>query len=133
MKTEIKTFLVLVPFFVVMFLIYGFATGWSEWVGLIALPLTAAFAAWIAGYFFLAARSTDPRPEDNLDGEISDTSGDYGHFSPYSWWPLWLGLAVSIASMSLAFHIWMTAIAAPFLVLAIIGWTFEYFRGERAV
>lgn len=28
---------------------------------------------------------------------------------------------------------WMVIIAAPFVALAPVGWTFEYFRGQNAV
>lgn len=133
MKTETKVFFVLAPFFLVMTVIYGYFTRMSEWVGIIGLFLTALFSLWIAGYLWMAGRKTDLRPEDNLDGEIADLSGDYGHFAPYSWWPLWLGLAISVAVLGVAVGWWLVIVAAPFLVLAILGWTFEFFRGEKAV
>jgi hypothetical protein len=28
---------------------------------------------------------------------------------------------------------WLVMIAAPFMALATVGWTFEYFRGDKAV
>lgn len=133
MKTEIKVFAALVPFFVVVGVIYAYFTNFSEWVGILGLFLTAACAAWIAVYFWLAARKTDPRPEDDLQGEIADLSGDYGHFTPYSWWPLWLGLSTSAVVLGIGVGWWLVVAAAPFLVISTVGWVFEHFRGETAI
>lgn len=133
MKTEVKVFAVLVPFFTVMTVVYAYFTNLGEWVGIIGFFLTTLFAAWIAVYLWLAGRKTDPRPEDDLQGEISDSSGDYGHFTPYSWWPLWVGIATSVVVLGLGVGWWLTVCAAPFLVIAVLGWTMEHFRGERAI
>ena len=133
MRTEVKVFAVLVPFFAVMTVIYAYFTDLGEWVGIIGLLLTMLFSAWIAAYLWLAGRKTDARPEDNLDGEIAEAAGDYGHFAPYSWWPLWLGLSVSAVALGLVVGWWLFICAAPFLVVCVLGWTFEFFRGEKAV
>lgn len=131
MKVEVKVFAILVPFFLIVGGIYAYFT--DEWVGILGLLLTAAFSAWIAVYLWLAARKTDARPEDDLQGEIADLSGDYGHFTPSSWWPLWLGLSTSLAVLGIGIGWWMVVAVAPFLVISVIGWTFEHFRGQRAI
>lgn len=133
MKTEVKTFIVLVPFFLLVSAIYAWTTDFGEWVGIIGLFLTALFAAWIAAYLWLAGRKTDPRPEDNLQGEIADAAGDYGHFAPYSWWPLALGLSTTMLAAGIAIGWWMFIIAAPFVAISVVGWAFEFFRGAKAV
>lgn len=133
MKTEVKVFAALIPFFALMTVVYAYFTNFSEWVGIIGFFLTTLFAAWIAAYLWVAGRKTDPRPEDDLQGEIADSSGDYGHFTPYSWWPLWLGLSTSVVVLGIGVGWWMVVAAAPFLLIALVGWTMEHFRGQRAI
>lgn len=133
MKAEVKVFTVLVPFFLIVTAIYGYFTRMTEWVGFLGLFLTAVFSAWIAVYLWLQGRKTDPRPEDNLQGEIPDAAGDYGHFTPYSWWPLWVGLSVTVLVAGLGIGWWLFICAAPFVVLSVIGWSLEHFRGADAV
>lgn len=133
MKTEVKVFFVLAPFFGLLAAIYAYFTRFSEWVGIIALGLTMLFSLWIAGYLWVAGRKTDPRPEDNLMGEVADASGDFGHFAPYSWWPLWLGLSLSVVVLGIGVGWWLVICAVPFLILSLVGWAFEFFRGEKAI
>ncbi|GGK69297.1 cytochrome c oxidase subunit 4 [Ornithinimicrobium pekingense] len=133
MRNETKVFLVLVPFFLIVATIYALWTDWSEWVGIVALYLTSIMVGFVAWFFWLSGKTVDARPEDDLEGEISDQSGDYGHFAPYSWWPLWLGLSLTTAVLGVGVGWWLFVIAVPFVAISTIGWTFEYFRGERAV
>ncbi|MDQ3357661.1 MAG: cytochrome c oxidase subunit 4 [Actinomycetota bacterium] len=133
MKAEIKLFGLLAPFFLLLTVVYAYFTGMAEWVGIVGLALTTAFSAFIAGYLALTARKLDLRPDDDPEGEIADAAGDYGFFSPHSWWPLWLGLSAAVLFLGVAVGWWLVMIAAPFAAVATIGWTFEYFRGEKAV
>lgn len=133
MKTETKVFLALVPFFLIVGVIYTVWTDPTEWVGVVALLLTSAMCAMVAWFFWLSGKTVDERPEDNLEGEIADQSGNYGHFAPYSWWPLFLGLSVTVLVLGIGVGWWLFVVAVPFVVLSVIGWTFEYFRGERAI
>lgn len=137
MKAEFRLFAYLVPFFVLLTGIYYWATLTAEhgveWVGVVALGLTGALCLFIAAYLKLTASKLDERPEDKLEGEIAEQAGGYGFFSPHSWWPLWLGLSAAILFMAVAVGWWLFAIAAPFAALAVVGWTFEYFVGEKAV
>ncbi|MGO0576381.1 cytochrome c oxidase subunit 4 [Ornithinimicrobium panacihumi] len=133
MQTESKLFLFLVPFFLLMAGIYAYFTEMGEWVGIVGLLLTAIMCAFVAWFFWLSGKNVDARPEDNLDGEIADQAGDYGHFAPYSWWPLWLGLSTSLVVLGIGVGWWITVCAAPFLIWSIIGWTMEYFHGDHAV
>ncbi|WP_131104220.1 cytochrome c oxidase subunit 4 [Ornithinimicrobium sufpigmenti] len=133
MRTEAKVFAALIPFFGLLTVIYAYFTNFGEWVGIIGLFLTMLFATWIAVYLWLTGRKTDPRPEDDLQGEIADLSGDFGHFTPYSWWPLYLGLSTSVVVLGIGVGWWLAVAAAPFLVISVVGWVFEHFRGEHAI
>lgn len=133
MKAETKVFLYLVPFFLVVGVIYASWTSPTEWVGTVGLFLTATMCAFVAWFFWFSGRTVDARPEDDLEGEIADQAGDYGHFAPYSWWPFWLGLSLSVAVLGIGVGWWLFVIAVPFVALSTIGWTMEYFRGDAAV
>lgn len=136
MKVEAKLFLYLVAFFVIVAGIYTFWTinaDRGEWVGMVGLWLTASMCAMIAWYLNKSGKTVDFRPDDDPEGEIADHQGPYGFFSPYSWWPLWLGLSAAAVFAGVAIGWWMVLIAAPFLAIATVGWVFEYFHGEKAI
>ncbi|WP_109473004.1 cytochrome c oxidase subunit 4 [Ornithinimicrobium cavernae] len=133
MRVETKLFYWLLAFFVIVAAVYTYFTGFTEPVGAVGLLLTAIMCAMIAWYLGKTGRKLDLRPDDNEDGEIADQAGPYGHFSPHSWWPLWLGLSGAAVFLGVAIGWWMVLIAAPFLAISTVGWVFEYFRGEHAV
>lgn len=133
MKIESRLFTFMFPFFIVVGLVYGFMTNWTEWVGMLAIPVTGLMTLMI-GYYFkgLAKQIDETRPEDRLNGEIHEGSGEQGLFSPWSWWPLFLGLSAAGAFLGLAIGWWVFFIAAGVGVVAVMGWVFEYSRGEHA-
>lgn len=133
MKVEIKLFGILVPFFAVLAVVYGYFTDMTELVGVVALGLTAALCVFIAGYLWIIASKLDARPDDDPEGEIADQAGEYGFFSPGSWWPLALGAASALVFLGAAVGWWLMMIGIPFAALALVGWVFEYFRGEKAI
>lgn len=133
MKVEFKLFVVIGVFFTVVGIVYGVVTEWNEPVGPFGLLLCAGVAALIGFYLWETGRKLDPRPEDDPLAPISAAEGDYGFFSPHSWWPLAVGASASVIFAGLAVGWWLVAIGAPLAVLAVIGWTYEYFRGEHAV
>jgi hypothetical protein len=132
MRVESRMFLVLAGFFVPVGFIYGFWTHWMEPVGAFGIFLTAALCTLIAFYLTVTGRRFDNRPEDNPNALISEQEGDYGFFTPYSWWPFWLGLTAAICFLGLAVGWWLFIIGAFFGIVALIGWTFEHYRGEYA-
>ena len=73
------------------------------------------------------------RPEDRLDGEIDEADPEYGFFSPHSWWPLVLGFATFLVVLGLVFAVWVVVLGVAVLLLALVGWLFEYYRGDFAV
>jgi len=132
-KVEYKLFMIVGLFFVPVGIIYGIVTDWAEPVGPVALLLAAGLGGMISFYLWATARKLPARPEDNPSGHISDAEGEYGFFSPHSWWPLPLAAAASVCFLGLAVGWWLFIIGAVFGVVALIGWTFEYFTGDNAV
>ena len=133
MKVEGKLFWYLVPPLMLFFLVYAFWTGWNEWVGAIGLALSAAMVAMIGWYIGVTAKTLPgQRPEDDRYGHIDQISGHYGHFAPYSWWPLWLSLSGSIIFLGVAVGLWVAAFGVILGVWAVCGWVFEYYKGEHA-
>lgn len=132
MKPEIKLFAVIGIFFVFAATLYGAWTGWGEPVGWVALYLCAGLGFMIAFYLWKTASKLPLRPEDNLDGEIEEQAGNYGAFTPYSWWPLWLALSASIIFLGVAAGFWIAVFGVVLGVYALIGWVFEHYKGEHA-
>lgn len=133
MKTESLFFALIAVFGAVMGPIYGFVTDWNEPVGVVGLLLAAALGAMVAFYLWMTGKRIGYRPDDNPDGEIHEIEGDYGAFAPYSWWPLWLGLAAALIFMGVAVGWWIVAIGVFMGVFALIGWTFESYKGQNAL
>ncbi|NYJ75057.1 cytochrome c oxidase subunit 4 [Allobranchiibius huperziae] len=133
MKVEYKLFTILFSFSAIMGVIYGIFTHWHEPVGVVGLFLTGGLCLMIAFFLWVTGRKIDLRPDDNPDALISDVEGDFGFFSPHSWWPLFLGLSGAIVFLGLAVGWWMVIIGLPLLALSAIGWVFEYFRGDEAI
>jgi hypothetical protein len=133
MKIEFKLFVILAAFFAPVGVIYGIATHWREPVGPAGLFLSAGLGAMIAFYLFVTARRLPERPEDNPGGEIAEHEGEYGFFSPHSWWPLPLAASGAVIFLGLALGWWLVIIGATFGVVALVGWTFEYFKGPDAI
>lgn len=150
MKINVRLWLILAVFFVVVDIVYivwsilyysqnpatepaggGVATK-VEWVGATALGLTAIFSALIGFYLARVNASTGLLPEDRLDAEIDDGDAEQGFFSPYSWWPILLAAGAALIVTGLAIGIWVSFIGLPILVISLIGWVYEYFRGNFA-
>lgn len=132
MGVELWFFLGLAFFFVPVTLIYGL---WSSWepVGTTALALLVGMWAMVGFFLMIQSRKIDPRPEDDPAANIDDNPvGDYGHFSPWSWWPLVLGLATALAFLGLAVGWWVTGIGVALGLVGLIGHVFEYSRGPHA-
>jgi hypothetical protein len=130
-KLETKLFLYGVLFFVPVGVIYGV---WSdgEPVGMLGIPLVGGLVGMIGAYFALLSRRIDPRPEDDEHGEIEQGAGDLGVYAPWSWWPLAIGAAAAIAFLGMAVGFWLTGIGVILGVIGLIGWVFEYSRGQHA-
>ncbi|WP_285724512.1 cytochrome c oxidase subunit 4 [Psychromicrobium xiongbiense] len=132
MKVESKLFYMGIPFFLIVDVVYAFMTNWSEWVGILGILLVAGLAAMIGFYLAFTARRVGDRPEDRPNGEIYEGAGEQGHFSPWSWWPLVLASACACGFLGLAVGWWIVFIAAGLAAIGLVGWVFEYSRGDHA-
>jgi hypothetical protein len=130
-RLEAKLFLAGLLFFIPVGLVYA-AFSHGEPIGSVGLPLVGGLVGMIGGYFALLSRRIDKRPEDDEHAEIADGAGDQGVFAPWSWWPLVLGAAAALGFAALAVGWWMLVIALPFAVIGLVGWVFEYSRGQHA-
>ena len=109
-------------------IVYWFMSG--DVVGTTVLVLTGGLAFLISFYVLFTAKRVGPLPEDNELALISDIDPDYGFFSPYSWWPFAIGLAVAIFVLGFVFARWMMVFGLFAIMMAIYGLIFEYYRGE---
>lgn len=119
-------------FYFPLVFVYGFLTGWDEPVGVVGILLVGLLSALIASYLWVTSRRIDPRPEDDVYGEVAEGAGEQGFFPPHSWWPLAVGAAVAVTFLGLAIGVWVFLIGAVAAMLALVGWVFEYYRGAHA-
>ena len=100
--------------------------------GATALGVAVGLAFLTGFYVLFTGRRLPPRPEDEHEGEIYQGTGELGFFSPHSWWPLFVGLAAAVAAAGAAIGWWLFLIGMLMVVLASIGFVFEYYRGHYA-
>jgi hypothetical protein len=144
MKTNAKLFLLLTVFYALDAVAYGI---WSynastptgvfegkhiEIIGTAAIGMLVFLSGFIFFYIQKSVPTQGTFPEDNELGNIEDGDAELGFFSPWSWWPLALGFFCSIVFASLAVGWWLTFIAVPLALVAVIGLVFEYSRGQHA-
>jgi hypothetical protein len=136
MKTNIVVLLVMAAYFTVADIAYGVMTyqeyGAVEPIGTAALGLLVILSVFIAYYLYSGMKRSATLPEDRNDGNIEEESGEMGFYSPWSWWPFALGLALALLFAGLAVGSWVIFIAIPFALVAVIGFVFEYDRYAHA-
>jgi hypothetical protein len=136
MKGNIALMTVLGAFFLLASVVYTvwnvLATGTWEVVGTVGILLSAILAGFIAFFLNSVNRSQGGilLPEDRPEADIDDADPELGHFSPWSWWPFVLGLAIGLAFLGLAVGVWIAIIGIPLVIIALVGWTYEYYRGN---
>ena len=125
MKAGYRLFIGLALFYALMTVIYWEVGG--EALGITALLLSSGLALMIGYYlWFTAKRLGNELPEDNKVGEIADSAGELGFYSPHSWWPLPVALSMCAAGLGLLIGWWLTLIAVGALVISILGFVLEY-------
>ena len=143
MRDNIILWWVLTAFFGLVAVVY---TGWSiianpelsivlaiEWVGTVALFFATFMGAMIAWYLHRTHRAQGGElPEDILTSDIDDGDPELGEFSPWSWWPLVLAGSAAIFIIGLAVGHFLLPIGLAIFVVAIVGWVYEYYRGNFA-
>ena len=134
MKVQGWLFLLCGLFFAGVAVAYWFwtkaATGMGEPVGTTAMAISVGFAFMIGYYLMFTARRIGAQPEDNKQADISDGAGEIGFFSPSSWWPLFVCLAAAFAFAGFVIGFWMFLIGLFLVILAMIGFVFQYYRGH---
>jgi hypothetical protein len=135
-KVEARLFLGVATFLWLGAIAYGVwsrqSQGHVEVVGVAGLILSGGLLGIPGAFFWFVSRRIDPRPEDRSDAEIAESAGDYGFFSPGSYWPITLAGAASIIGLALAFvQVWLLVVGVLFLMFAIGGLLFEYHVGGR--
>jgi hypothetical protein len=108
-----------------MSIIYFYVGG--EAVGITGMILAACLAGMVGFYvWFTQKRIGQILPEDRPTGEIADSAGELGFYSPHSWWPLPVAMSSMALGLSLIIGWWLTLIALGALVISIIGFVTEY-------
>jgi hypothetical protein len=129
-KVEGRIFALGTIFFVAISAIYWYVS--RDPIGTTALALCGALTFLVGFYVLYTAKRVYPRPEDREDAEIDEADPEYGFYSPHSWWPLFMGFATAVVFAGLIFAVWVVALGVLFLILALVGWLFEYYRGDFA-
>ncbi|SDS76453.1 cytochrome c oxidase subunit 4 [Microterricola viridarii] len=125
---------ILTVFFALVAVLYGVWTaidyGHLEWVGTIAIALCGVLTGFVAFYLDrVYAAQGGELPEDRLDSNIDDGDAELGFFSPWSWWPIMVAASLTLFMLGLAAGFWMSFIAVGILVISLVGWVYEYYRG----
>ncbi|WP_296664442.1 cytochrome c oxidase subunit 4 [Demequina sp.] len=132
MRIEARVFNVPAAFFFLAGTAYGIFTHWAEWVGTTAIFLTGGMFVMIGIYFRMLTKRHGVRPEDASDGQVEEHAGDQGVYAPWSWWPLVLGVSAALAFAALAVGWWIMVPAVVIGVIGLVGWVFEFSRGQHA-
>lgn len=138
MKIQAYMFMGVSTFFGLVAALYAYWAvadlGAIEWTGFVALVVSIGFGWMIGFWLWQAARRSEREhglpPEERHEGQIPENSGEYGFFSPHSWWPLFAALSVAFTGFGVAIGWWMVFIGGLAVILTAIGWVFEYYRNE---
>jgi hypothetical protein len=131
MRVTGRLFALLAAFFGLLAAIYWWLA--KEPAGTAALVFTGALGFLIAFYLLFTAKRIDPLPEDDNEGDIVDSAGVQGFYSPHSWWPLPVGAGAAIVGLGLVFLMWwLIILGAIVTIVGVTGILFEYYAGEFA-
>jgi hypothetical protein len=130
MKVESWVFGINGIFFLLVTPSYWFFT--EDPTGTAALVMTTLLAFLVTFYLAFHANRMDPRPEDLKNAEVVDGAGELGFFPPYSWSPFWCALSLAVCVLGVVFGWWLFIIGVGAGSIALIGWVFEFYRGEHA-
>ena len=96
-----------------------------------ALGLCAVLSVFIAFYLRLVYRNQGGElPEDRGDADIDDGDAEQGFFPPWSWWPVVLAGGAALVFLGLAIDFWIVGYAVVIPLIALVGWVYEYYRGN---
>jgi hypothetical protein len=130
MKAEAWVFGILTAFVLLVTPVYWFMS--RDPTGTSALVMTFLLALLVAFYLGVTGKRMDARPEDRKDAEIVEGAGELGFFPPYSWWPLWCALTLSVIVLGVVFGWWLFIIGSGIGIVTLSGFILEYYRGDHA-
>lgn len=130
MKVEGRLFSVVFVFLLIVTIVYWFLS--YEPAGTTALALATLLSLLLGFYLTYTGRRIDPRPEDDSQADVADGAGEVGFFSPHSWWPITVAGAAAVTSLGGVFGWWLFGMGAILLLMAIMGFVFEYYRGDHS-
>jgi len=136
MKANVSLWVILTVFFALdtaLYAVWWFLTygGWEP-IGTSVLAMLTFMSIFLTFYLWKTDRTQGVVPEDRLDANIEDGESEIGFYSPWSWWPVFLGAATALAFASLAVGWWLTFIAVPLALIGTVGFVFEHSRGHFA-
>lgn len=109
------------------------ANGRLEWFGTTAFLSSTALMWWLAVYITMVLKKQGGElPEDSLTADIDDGEPEVGFFYASSWWPISLAAACSMIFLGIAIGPWLVLLSLPFLILTVVGWVYEDYRGQYA-
>jgi len=127
MKVEGLLFAGVAVFFAGVDVIYWYTS--HDPTGTTALALAVALGFLVGFYLFITGRRTGMRPEDRPNADISEAAGEFGFFSPHSWWPLFTAGAVAVVGLGIVFAWWLAIVGLMCVVITALGFVLEYYRG----
>ena len=138
MGANSKLFWILTAYFAVLTVVYS---GWAmfynpqgtgiEPAGSVGLLLAAIASGLIAFYVGRTHKAQGGElPQDLADANIDDGDPEQGFYSPWSWWPVTLAAGLAIVFLGLAVGPWLSLLGGPILLIALVGWVYEYYRGN---
>ena len=137
MRANVNLFWLLAGFFLladVTYILWSLIdTGQVEWVGTVGIALSSVLGGFIAFYVGRVHKAQGAElPEDRLDANIDDGDPEIGFYSPWSWWPIILAGGGALLMLGLAVGFWICFLAGALVLVAVVGWTYEYYRGYFA-
>lgn len=136
MRANIVILWLLAAYFFIGSVIYAFWTNAAspvgmDWAGTIAIGFSGILSAFIAFYLGMVHKNQGGElPEDRENAVIDDGDPELGYFSPWSWWPILFAAAAAVTFTGLAIGIWLMFIGVPLLLITLVGWVYEYYRGN---
>ncbi len=139
MKSNIVIFWLIAVYMVVLggvYSVWNFISNERiEWVGSMTIVGGGFLCGMIAVYLMLVQKKQGGVLTEDLEmADIDDGDPEIGEFSPWSWWPIFLAAACAVVVLGLCvgFNFWLSFISLPLVAVAIVGWVYEYYRGNCA-
>lgn len=123
MRDEMRVFLGVTMFFVVIGVVYWF-TSYEE-AGSVMLAASAVMGLVAGVSIWLLSRHAPARVEDRPDATIADGAGPVDVFPLQSIWPFAVGLSAAVFASGFAFGVWLVMVGGAAFVLSIFGYVLE--------